>query len=118
MNDLITDLENTIRERGLSPEDASKFIGSSFIQVYRWLRRESIPTFLYRKAILRAIKKMEKMSSVNLPDLAKSDRDLYRKLKGKITHKEKDWLTEHPENYSIYRERLKELATKHGIEKE
>lgn len=115
MNDLINDLENTIRERGLSPEDASKFIGCSFIQVYRWLRRESVPTFLYRKAILRAIKKMKKMPSVNLADLAKSDRNLYRRLIGKITHKEKDWLTEHPESYSIYRERLKELAAKYEI---
>jgi len=118
MNDLIADLENTIRERGLSAEDASKFIGCSFIQVYRWLRRESVPTFLYRKAILRAIKKMKKMPSVNLLDLAKCDRNLYRRLKGKITHKEKDWLTERPESYSVYRERLKELARKHGIEKE
>lgn len=118
MSDLITDLKNTMDERGLSPEDASKFIGCSFIQVYRWLRRESVPTFLYRKAILKTIKKMKKMPSVNLIDLAKSDRNLYRKLKGKITLKEKDWLTEHPENYSIYRGRLKELARKHGIEKE
>jgi len=118
MSDLITDLKNTMDERGLSPEDTSKFIGCSFIQVYRWLRRESAPTFLYRKAILRAIKKMKKMPSVNLLDLAKSDRDLYRKLKRKISYKEKDWLTEHPENYSIYRQRLKELARKHGIEKE
>jgi len=118
MNDLIADLEDTIRERGLSAEDASKFIGCSSVQVYRWLRRESVPTFLYRKAILRATKKMKKMPSVNLADLAKSDRDLYRKLKGKIAYKEKEWLTEHPENYSIYRERLKELARKYGIEKE
>ena len=99
MNDLITDLKNTMDERGLSPEDASKFIGCSFIQVYRWLRRESVPTFIYRKAISRAIKKMKKMPSVNLADLAKSDRDLYRKLKRKITYKEKEWLTEHPEYY-------------------
>ena len=118
MNDLITDLENAIRERGLSPEDASKFIGCSSVQTYRWLRRESVPTFLYRKAISRAIWNMKKLPSLNLAFLAKSDRDLYRKLKRKITYKEKDWLTEHPENYSIYRERLKELARKHGIEKE
>ena len=118
MSDLITDLKNTMDERGLSPEDTSKFIGCSFIQVYRWLRRESVPTFLYRKAILRAIKKMKKMPSMHSLDLAKSDRDLYRKLKRKISYKEKDWLTEHPENYSIYREGLKELARKHGIEKE
>lgn len=102
-------------ERGLSPEDASRFIGCSFIQVYRWLRRESIPTFLYRKAILRAIKKMKKMSSIHSLDLAKSDRDLYRKLKRKISYKEKDWLLDSTGNYSIYRERLKELAAKYKI---
>jgi len=115
MNDLIADLENTIRERGLSPEDASKFIGCSFIQVYRWLRRESIPTFLYRKAILRAIKKMKKMPSIPSLDLAKNDRDLYRKLKRKISYKEKNWLLDSTGNYSIYRERLKELAAKYKI---
>ena len=115
MNDLIADLENTIRERGLSPEDASKFIGCSFIQVYRWLRKESVPTFLYRKAILRAIKKMKKMSSILSLDLAKNDRDLYGKLKRKISYKEKDWLLDSADNYSIYRERLKELAAKYKI---
>ena len=55
------------------------------------------------------------MPAVILADLAKSDRDLYRKLKRKITYKEKEWLTEHPENYSIYKERLKELAAKYEI---
>ena len=117
MKDLITDLKNTINEKGLSPGDASKFIGCSSVQAYRWVRGESIPTLIYRKAIAKALKKIKKMPSVNLFDLAKSDRDIYRKLKSKITFKEKEWLFEHPENYLIYQKRLKELEKKYGIEK-
>lgn len=115
MCDLITDLKKVMNERALSPEDVSKFVGCSFAQVYRWLRGESFPTLLYRRAIARAIKKMEKIPHVNLGDLAKSDRQLYRKLKEKITHREKDWLFGHPENYSIYHGRLEELAKKYNL---
>ena len=115
MNDLIADLENTICEKNISFEDASKFVGCSSVQIYRWIRRQSIPTLIYRQAISKAIKKMEKLPSVNL---AKSDRDLYKKLKSKITLQEKEWLFEHLENYSIYQKRLKELESKYSTEKE
>lgn len=114
---LIEELELVMKQKDLSPEHTARFIGCSFKQVYRWLEGTSIPTLIYRKAIRRGIERMKKLASVNMENVFE-DRDLYRKLKKKITYKEKEWLTEHPENYSIYRERLEELARKYGIEKE
>jgi len=117
MRNLIEELDLIMKQKDISPEHTARYIGCSFKQVYRWLGGESKPSLIYRKAIRRGIERMKKLASVNMENVFE-DRDLYKKLKKKITYKEKEWLTEHPESYGIYRERLKELARKHGIEKE
>lgn len=63
---LIVDLKEVMEEKGLSPENAAKFIGCSFNQVYRWLSGESKPTLIYRKAIRRGINRMKNLESVKL----------------------------------------------------
>jgi len=62
--DLITKLEKEMEKRNFSKEDAARIIGCSFSQVYRWLNRESKPSYLSRNAIARAIKKMRRMAPV------------------------------------------------------
>lgn len=114
MKNLIEELDIVMKQKNLSPEDAARYIGCSFKQVYRWLEGTSKPSLIYRKAIRRGIERMKKLASISMDNIFK-DRDLYRKIKTKITFKEKDWLLDSAGNYSIYRERLKELAAKYKI---
>lgn len=44
------------------------------------------------------------------------DREIYRKLRRKgFSIDEKNWLFEHPEDYSVYRQRLWDLAKRHNL---
>jgi len=61
MIDLIQDLKQTIESKNISPDIASNFIECSSRQVYRWLRGESKPSFVYRKAIKRGLVKIKKL---------------------------------------------------------
>ena len=114
MKNLIEELDIVMKQKNLSPEDAARYIGCSFKQVYRWLEGISKPSLIYRKAIRRGIERMKKLDSISMDNIFK-DRDLYRKIKKNITFKEKDWLLDSAGNYSIYCERLKELAAKYKI---
>ena len=114
MRNLIEELDLVIKQKDLSPEHAARYIGCSFKQVYRWLEGTSKPSLIYRKAIRRGIERMKKLASISMDNIFK-DRDLYRKIKKNITFKEKDWLLDSAGNYSIYHERLKELAAKYKI---
>jgi len=58
---LIEKLRTTLKEKNLSPEEASGFLGVSFKTIYRWLAYENLPTPLYRKAIRRGVKRIEKI---------------------------------------------------------
>lgn len=117
MENLIEELKAVMEEKDLSPEAASRFIECSYRQVYRWIRGEAVPNQVYRRAIKRGINKMKKLSSVSFESALK-DRDLYRKLrkKARISVEEKDWLLDCMGNYSLYRQRLRELAKKYKIE--
>lgn len=59
MNNLIDDLNKAMISKALSPEQAAGFIGCTGIQIRRWLRGESKPGPIYRKAILEGIKKIK-----------------------------------------------------------
>lgn len=114
MRNLIEELDLVIKQKDLSPEHAARYIDCSFKQVYRWLEGTSKPSLIYRKAIRRGIERMRKLASVNMKNIFEA-RDLYRKIKKNITLEEKNWLLDSAGNYSIYHERLKELATKYKI---
>ncbi len=58
---LIEELRKVMRERGLTPHAASRFIEVSPRQVYRWLKYESRPTLLYRKAIKLGIERIKRL---------------------------------------------------------
>ena len=58
---LIEDLRKVMAEKSYSAETASKFIDCSFKQVYLWLKYQSKPSRLYRKAISKGIKRMERL---------------------------------------------------------
>lgn len=58
---LIEKLRQVMNEKGHSAEMAARFIDCSYKQVYIWLKYEASPTRLYRKAIQRGIKRMEKL---------------------------------------------------------
>lgn len=114
MSNLIEELKVVMEEKNLSPEAASRFIECSYRQVYRWLKGESVPNQVYRRAIRRGINKMKKLPFVSI-DSAFKDRDLYRKLRkhARLTIEEREWLFNG--DYQLYRKRLRELAKKYGL---
>ena len=58
---LIEDLREIMDEKSYSAETAAKFIDCSYKQVYLWLKYQSSPTRLYRKAIKRGIERMKRL---------------------------------------------------------
>ncbi|MBA7523220.1 hypothetical protein ES705_15343 [subsurface metagenome] len=58
---LIIALKQTLEEKKISPETASRFIECSPKQVYLWIKGQSKPHRLYRKAIQRGLKRMKKL---------------------------------------------------------
>jgi len=117
MSDVIQELAAVIREKDLSVERASKYIGASTKQTYRWLARQSEPSFLSKEAIRRALKKMRGLPS-NHPSPTEIDRDLYRVLLKKMAYKEKIWLLDAGGDYEKYRQRLRDLAAKYSLKAE
>jgi len=114
--DLISQLEIEMDKRSLSTEDMARLIGCSYSQLYRWYKRESKPTFLYRKAIERTLKKLRRTQPVVTLEMAAKDRDLYRTLKKKISIQEKQALFNHAtDDYSAYQKELQRLAEKYNI---
>ena len=111
---LIEELSLVMDQKNLSHENAARYIGCSFKQVYRWLEGTAKPSLIYRKAIRRGIERMKKLASVNMENVFKN-RNLYRKIKRNITLEEKDWLLDSAGNYFIYHKRLKELVAKYEI---
>jgi len=61
MDELIERLKQVMEEKKLSAITASRFIGASSRQVYRWLEYKHRPTALYRKAIKRGIERMKNL---------------------------------------------------------
>lgn len=80
MRNLIQELEFVMKEKDLSSENAARYIGCSFKQIYNWLQGISKPSLIYRKAIRRGIERMKKLASVNMKNIFEA-RDLYRKIK-------------------------------------
>lgn len=113
-SNLIQELDLILKQKNLTPEQASHYIGCSFKQIYRWLQGVSTPSLIYRKAIQRGIKRMRGLASINMGGIFE-DRDLYKKISKFITLKEKAWLLGVDGDYSAYHERLKKLAIKYKI---
>lgn len=115
---LIQEMELLLNERGMSPEDASKIIGCSVGQVYKWLREEVRPGSLSIMALRQALPKIRRIPIVEFVGLDR-DRFIFRKLAKAITPEERRWLlSSSGGGYDVYRQRLDELAGKYGIAKE
>ncbi|MBA7496915.1 hypothetical protein ES702_07524 [subsurface metagenome] len=61
MEDLIRELKEVMKEKGLSPEKMSNFIGCSGKQIRRWLSGEANPTAIYQDVISKGIKKAKRL---------------------------------------------------------
>jgi len=61
MKDIRDELKEIMEEKGLSPEEVSKFIGCSGQQVRRWIKKENKPSLIYKQAIRRGIKKIKRV---------------------------------------------------------
>ena len=115
---LVNELKALMTETGLSPERASHFVDCSYNSIIRWLKNMNPPSPMYQRKIREGIVKI-KMAYPDVKssfDLAIEGRTLYRKIKGKITFKEKQELfdinlSEGQDRYFI---RLKELDLKYG----
>jgi len=110
---LLQELELLLKERNMSPEDASRIIGCSVGQVYRWLQEEVEPGQLSIKAIRQALPKIRRIPVADFVGISR-DRDLYRKLAKMISIEEKGWLLTGG-SYDVYKNRLDQLAEKYGI---
>jgi len=110
---LIQELELLLKERNMSPEDASRIIGCSVGQVYRWLQEEVEPGSLSIKAIRHALPKIRRIPVADFIGISR-DRPLYRKLAKMISAEERGWLLAGG-SYDVYKDRLDQLAEKYGI---
>jgi hypothetical protein len=110
---LIQEMELLLKERAMSPEDASRIIGCSVGQVYRWLQEEVEPGSLSIKAIRQALPKIRRIPVADYIGISR-DRALYTKLAKMISVDEKGWLLAGG-SYDVYKNRLDQLAEKYGI---
>jgi len=58
---LIENLRKIMKEKNLSTIGAARFLDTSPKQVSRWLNYENKPTMIFRKAIARGIKRLERL---------------------------------------------------------
>jgi hypothetical protein len=61
MLDIVKELKEVIKEKQISPEAASRFIGASGRSVRRWVDGEAKPNLLGRQAIRRGIRRIQRM---------------------------------------------------------
>lgn len=61
MEDLIKELKKVMKEKGLSPEKASKYLGCSAKQIRRWITSKATPTYVYQNLIRKGINKIKKL---------------------------------------------------------
>ena len=105
MKTQVKELQVLIKEKQISPEEASRFIGCSAVTVYRWLWHESTPTIPYQRKIKEGIRKIkaeypdEKEQSVppssdlmSIYEVVKEARSILLRIKPKLTMAEKDKL--------------------------
>jgi hypothetical protein len=59
MSKLIKTLQRAMLDKGLSPEQASRYIGCTGVQIRRWIAGTSNPTPLYRDAIVNGIERIK-----------------------------------------------------------
>jgi len=110
---LIQVLELLLKERNMSPEDASRIIGCSVGQVYRWLEERVEPGSLSIKAIRQALPKIRRIPVADFVGISR-DREVYRKLAKMISVEERGWILAGG-SYDVYKNRLDQLAEKYGI---
>ena len=110
---LIQELELLLKERSMSPEDASRIIGCSVGQVYKWLQEKVEPGSLSIKAIRQALPKIRRIPVADYVGIGR-DRAIYRKLAKRISVEEKGWLLAGG-SYDVYRNRLDQLAERYGV---
>ena len=61
MIELIKELKAVLKEKQISPEAASRFIGITGREVRRWIEDEATPNLLSRQAIRRGIRRIQRM---------------------------------------------------------
>lgn len=61
MEDLIKELKEIMKEKSLSPEKASKYLGCSAKQIRRWLTGKAMPTYVYQNLIRKGINKIKRL---------------------------------------------------------
>jgi predicted transcriptional regulator len=110
---LIQELELLLKERNMSPEDASRIIGCSVGQVYKWLQEEVEPGSLSTKAIRQALPKIRRVPVADYVGIGR-DRAIYKELAKTILAEERGWLLAGG-SYDVYKNRLDHLAKKYGI---
>jgi len=110
---LIQELELLLKERSMSPEDASRIIGCSVGQVYKWLQEEVEPGSLSVKAIRQALPKIRRIPVADYVGISR-DRAVYKELAKTISAEERGWLLAGG-SYEVYKTRLDQLAEKYGI---
>lgn len=110
---LIQELELLLKERAMSGEDASRYIGCSLGQLYKWFRGEVEPGLLAVKAIRQALPKIRRIPIIDFVGISR-DRAVYKKIAKLISVEEKVFLLT-GDSYVTYRNRLNNLAKKYAV---
>ena len=121
MNDLVKELKEIMKEKYLSAEATSRFIGCSAMTVNRWLYGKAIPSRTSQRRIKRGIEKIkESYLEKTHRDLFKETKAFYLKIKNILTEEEKEKVQELHLLYGpeVSLKMLQELEEKHRLDGE
>ena len=115
MIDLVRELKKVMKDKNLSAEKASHFIGCSAKTVFRWLDNENPPNQASIRMIRNGIEKIKAAFPESTYELALKGRTLWRKVKHKLTVEERAELfdTNNSKGTEAYIEMLQGLVQKY-----
>jgi len=107
-----------MQKKVLTKKDAAEFLNISMAFLSKLVSNREITFVQVGKRVLFLEEDLIAwLKSKRIYNGALRDRDLYRKLRSKITLKEKENLFDDLGDYESYREKLYKLAEKYGVKK-
>lgn len=116
----IKELKEIMKNRALNIETTAHYIGCSSMSVYRWLNKGWIPSQLSRRKIQEGLQRIDEAFPESVYSLAVRERNLYQKIKGRITDAEKAELSDihfSEDGEKGYIKKLQELVRKYQLNK-
>ena len=113
MDKVIEELQKAIKDNALSQEAAARYVGCSWPSIQRWLSEKLIPSRISKQKIRAGLAKINKAfpEKKSIYQQSMEARELYRKVKAKISYQEKEELFDinQSDGLEVYIKRLEEL---------